>query len=98
MKTFIAKSHGLLLGLAAGGLVALASPTAQAVIVPVSPVGQWDCVITGAGQQGIIFLNFTDDIDPISGFPTFEGIWVEAGHTGKLGNTNPSNPRGGGTG
>src|SRR5439155_1288208 len=30
--------------------------------VPVSPVGTWDCTLTGAhGQKGITFLTFSDD-------------------------------------
>src|SRR5580765_1266943 len=92
MKKFIAKNYGRLLGLAATALVAIA-PAAQAVVIPVSPVGQWDCIINGAGNTGIIFLNFTEDIDPNSGFPTFEGLFIVAGHTGK--NNNSGDPRSG---
>ena len=93
MKKFFAKNSGRLLGLAAMALVALAAPAAQAVIVPASPVGQWDCVINGPGQAGIIFLNFTEDVDTNSGFPTFEGLFVQAGHQGPA----PSSSRGGGS-
>jgi hypothetical protein len=97
MKTFFAKNSGRLLGLATMAMLALTAPVARAVIIPVTPVGQWDCLINGAGQTGIIFLNFTEDIDPNSGFPTFEGIWVQAGHQ-KNSTGSSGDPRGTGTG
>ena len=87
MKTTLAKHYGRLLKFAAVGLMAIGVHTAQAVIIPVSPVGQWDCVINGPGQSGIIFLNFTEDLDTNSGFPTFEGFFVQAG---RLGTTSSS--------
>src|SRR5215469_14690328 len=80
MKTFVAKS-GRLLGLAAAALLAQAAPALGAA-QPISPVGQWDCVMNGSGQNGILFLNFTSDLDPITGLPTFEGIIAQAGHKG----------------
>lgn len=83
MKTNFAKHSRQLLKLAAVTLLAAGVHTAQALNLPVSPVGQWDCVISGGGQSGIIFLNFTDDIDTNSGFPTFEGFFIQAGHQGR---------------
>jgi len=94
MKTTFKKHCSRLLKLAATGLLAVGVHTAQAVIIPVSPVGQWDCVIDGPGQSGIIFLNFTEDIDTNSGFPTFEGFSIQAGHRG---NNSSSSSSGRGT-
>jgi hypothetical protein len=94
MKTTFAKHSRRIAGLAAVTLLALGVRTAQAVIIPNSPVGQWDCVINGPGQSGIIFLNFTQDVDTNSGFPTFEGFFVQAGHTGN----SPASSRSGATG
>jgi len=71
-----------LIGLASSTLLALTAPAARAVIVPVTPVGQWDCTMDGPGQTGIIFLKFTDDVDTNSGFRTFEGFFAQAGHRG----------------
>ena len=78
MKTIFAKT-GRLLGLTTAALLAVVAPAAQAVTQPSSPEGQWDCVITGAGQSGIIFLNFTTDTDINTGLPTFEGLIAQAG-------------------
>ena len=75
-------------------LLAFNAPAAK-IIIPVSPVGQWDCVIDGPGQAGIIFLNFTDDADTNSGFPTFEGFFAQAGRRGP---TPTSDRSSGGTG
>jgi hypothetical protein len=97
MKTTFAKQYGRLLKLAAATLMAVGVHTAQAVIIPVSPVGQWDCVIHGPGQAGIIFLNFTPDIDTNSGFPTFEGFFIQAGHQGINNSSGSSSGRGGTT-
>ena len=80
MKTIFA-NPGRLLGLATATLLAVGTPAAQAVTQPASPVGQWDCVMSGNGQNGIIFLNFTSDTDNQSGLPTFEALYVQAGHT-----------------
>jgi hypothetical protein len=77
--------------LAAVTLLALGLRAAHAAIIPISPVGQWDCVINGPGQAGIIFFNFTEDLDTNSGFPTFEGFFVQAGHQGNA----PASARGG---
>jgi len=97
MKTIFAKHSGRITGLAAAALLGFALPAAQAVIIPVHPTGQWDCVINGPGQSGIIFLNFTEDIDTNSGFPTFEGFFIQAGHQGNA--SSSTDPRGGtGTG
>jgi hypothetical protein len=93
MKTFFAKNFGRLFGLATMTMLALTVPAARAVIIPIPPDGQWDCLISGAGQTGIIFLNFTEDIDPNSGFPTFEGLWIQAGHQNSSAGSS-SNPRG----
>jgi hypothetical protein len=96
MKTTIAKHCGRFLGVAAAALLAVGAQDAQAIIVPISPVGQWDCAINGSGQKGILFLNFTTDIDTNSGFPTFEGFFIQAG---RLGNGSGSTSvRGGSTG
>jgi hypothetical protein len=80
MKTIFAKHSGRIISFAAVTVLALSAWTAQALILPVSPTGQWDCVISGPGQTGIIFLNFTEDVDTNSGFPTFEGFFLQAGH------------------
>lgn len=87
-----AKHSGRLAKLMAAGLMAIGVHSAQAIIIPTSPVGQWDCVIDGPGQAGIIFLNFTQDLDTNSGFPTFEGFFVQAGHQGN--NSSSSSGRG----
>lgn len=42
-------------------------------------VNDWDFVVSGGGQDGILFLHFTKDLDPNSGLPTFEGVLVYAG-------------------
>lgn len=42
-------------------------------------VNDWDFVVSGGGQDGIMFLHFTKDLDPNSGLPTFEGVLVYAG-------------------
>ena len=86
MKTNFAKLARFVLAMAAS--VAL---TGTVIAQPASPVGQWDCLINGPGQTGIIFLNFTEDIDPNTGFPTFEGIAIQAGHQG----IGPTSARGG---
>lgn len=97
MKTIFAKHSGRIVGFAAAALLALGARTAHAVIIPVSPVGQWDCVISGPGQAGVIFLNFTQDVDTNSGFPTFEGFFIQAGHQSS--GSSSTDPRGGtGTG
>jgi hypothetical protein len=49
---------------------ATAGPAARAA-TPESPVGVWDCVMSGAGQQGIAFLTFSDD-------GTFSGYELQA--------------------
>jgi hypothetical protein len=92
MKKFFA-NPGRLLGLAIATVLTLAAPAgAKGLKQPNSPTGQpWDCIMTGNGQDGILFLNFTEDNDLTSGFPTFEGIFVQAGHkkvqTGREGST-----------
>jgi hypothetical protein len=86
MKTLFANSARF--GLAVAASLALAGVAAAQ---PASPVGQWDCVINGPKQTGILFLNFTEDIDPNSGFPTFEGIYIQAGKGG----SGSSSDRGG---
>ena len=78
MKKLFANT-GRLFGLTTAALLAVAAPAVQAVTQPSSPEGMWDCVITGAGQSGIVFLNFTTDTDINTGLPTFEGIIAEAG-------------------
>src|SRR4051812_35558709 len=90
MKTLVAKNTGCVIGLASAALLALTAPMASAAIIPQSPIGQWDCILSGPGQNGIIFLNSTDNRDTNSGFPTFEGFYVQAGHQ------TPANPGRGG--
>ena len=70
------KLHATILAtlLGAGAYLCQAAPPP-----PHSPVGRWDCVTSGGGQDGIIFLNFTTDIDTNNGLPTFEGIFINAG-------------------
>ncbi|HXT10587.1 MAG TPA: hypothetical protein VN873_03420 [Candidatus Angelobacter sp.] len=94
MKTFLANSARCL-GLAAAALLAQTAPVLAAQ--PTSPVGQWDCLMNGNGQNGILFLNFTADIDPVTGLPTFEGILAQAGHKGFKSGSD-GRPGGGGTG
>lgn len=79
MKTFFANS-GRFLGLSVAALLAIAAPVTTALSQPASPVGQWDCVMSGNGQNGILFLNFTDVTDGNSGLPIFEGVFVQGGH------------------
>jgi hypothetical protein len=102
MKKFI-KNSGLAIGLSIAALLAPIAPAGAAGIKqPPSPVGVWDCIMTGNGQDGIIFLNFTDKVDTNSGLPTFEGLFVQAGHkklqTGRDGSQGvgrtPSTPGG----
>lgn len=51
------------------------------------PTGNdWDFVVKGGGQDGIMFLHFTKDLDPNNNLPTFEGIFVYAG------NRHPATP------
>src|SRR5437867_4219981 len=42
-------------------ILAAASLCGSANSAPNSPVGKWDCTISGSGQQGIAFLTFFDD-------------------------------------
>lgn len=90
MKTFIATT-GRLIGLSVAALLAIAAPVTNAFSQPASPVGQWDCVMSGNGQNGILFLNFTALTDGITGLPIFEGVFVQGGHmkvsTGREGAT-----------
>ena len=50
-----------------------AAPPASA-----SPVGTWDIVSTGGGQQGLAYLTFTTDLDSLGNF-TFHGYVLVAG-------------------
>ncbi len=79
MKTFFATS-GRWIGLSVAALLAVAAPITNVFSQPASPVGEWDCVMTGNGQNGIIFLNFSAQTDGITGLPVFEGIFVQGGH------------------
>jgi len=98
MKTLFATS-GRWIGLSVAALLAVVAPVTNAFSQAPSPVGQWDCVMSGNGQDGIIFLNFTDQTDGLTGLPVFEGIFVQGGHkkidtgTGRGGSTG--NSRGG---
>ncbi|HEY2081409.1 MAG TPA: hypothetical protein VGI88_01395, partial [Verrucomicrobiae bacterium] len=78
MKTLIA-NPGRLVGLATAAMIALLSPALNALSQPASPVGIWDCVMSGNGQNGILFLNFTADTDLGNGLPVFEGLFIQAG-------------------
>jgi hypothetical protein len=74
MKTYLKKIITASVAIAALALSAKAQlPT------PPSPVGQWDCIVSGPGQDGIMFMNFTSDIDTNNGLPTFEAVFVHAG-------------------
>lgn len=79
MKTILANT-GRFLGLSMAGLLAFLAPVSDALSQPASPVGVWDCVMTGNGQDGILFLNFTDVSDDATGLPVFEGLFIQAGH------------------
>jgi hypothetical protein len=55
--------HGAILGAVAAlglGSLLLTCPPVQAAPPP-SPVGSWDCLTSGGGQQGIAFITFADD-------------------------------------
>lgn len=96
MKTFLAYSARRA-GLSIAGafaLIVLATNGLAQPAQPASPVGQWDCIMSGPGLSGIIFLNFTTDLDTNTGFPTFEGVFVQAGHD----QNQDASGRGGSTG
>jgi hypothetical protein len=93
MKTFLA-IPGRFIGLSLAALLAALAPASNALSQPASPVGQWDCIMSGNGQSGILFLNFTDQSDSTNSItnptpPIFEGIFVQAGRkklpTGRAG-------------
>lgn len=69
-------------GLSTAALLAFAAPVLNSFAQPASPVGAWDCIMTGNGQNGILFLNFTGDSDGPNGvgLPIFEGLYIQAGH------------------
>jgi hypothetical protein len=104
MKTLVA-NPGRLVGLATAAMVALLSPALSALSQPASPVGTWDCVMTGNGQNGILFLNFmpeTDVINGLPGLPVFEGVFIQAGQlklsgAGRGGSNVSTRSGGGGT-
>lgn len=82
MKTLLeysARRIGLLIA-GAFALVVLATNGVAQAAQPPSPEGTWDCIVRGAGLSGILFLNFTTDLDTNSGLPTFEGVFVQGGH------------------
>jgi hypothetical protein len=74
MNTYLKKIITATMAIAALALSAKAQPAP-----PPSPVGQWDCIVSGPGQNGIMFMNFTSDIDTNNGLPTFEAVFVNAG-------------------
>ncbi len=79
LKSFARKARLLLLPAAALLATLAAGNSYAAQKFPDPTVNDWDCVTTGGGQDGILFLHFTDDIDPDSGFRTFEGMFAQAG-------------------
>lgn len=74
-------------------MVALLAPALNALSQPASPAGTWDCIMSGSGQNGILFLNFLTESDLGNGLPVFEGVFVQAGQLKLSGNG-----RGGSTG
>ena len=80
MKTAFATFGRRLAGLGTAALLAFSASELNSFAQPASPVGMWDCTMSGNGQEGILFLNFTTDTDTNTGLPTFEGIFVQAGH------------------
>lgn len=59
------------------------------------PTGNdWDFLVRGGGQDGILFLHFTKDLDPNNNLPTFEGVFVYAGNL----HTPPTSARSTGVG
>lgn len=81
MKTKLLASLGwgsrALLGTAMFLLIALAAPS-HATPFALPTGNDWDCITSGGGQDGVMFLHFTTDLDT-NGFATFEGIFAIAG-------------------
>lgn len=80
MKTVFATFGRRFAGLGTAALLACSAPVLNSFAQPASPVGQWDCVMSGGGQNGILFLNFCAESDTANGLPVFEGIYIQAGH------------------
>ena len=87
--------------LAAMLLGAAGSPTHAAPAAPPSPAGTnsftWDFVTSGAGQQGITFLTFSNDFT-FSGYVLIAGTPAAPTSSGGGRNTSGSGGRGGSTG
>lgn len=82
-------------------LTATIAPRSQATAFGDPTLNDWDFIVSGGGQDGVMFLHFTKDLDPITGLPTFEGVLVYAGKksipfdprsTGVSGRTNATTP------
>ncbi|HEX4262997.1 MAG TPA: hypothetical protein VH597_01555 [Verrucomicrobiae bacterium] len=78
MKTLVTNRRRLA-SLATGALIALLAPALNALSQANPPVGMWDCVMSGHGQNGILFLNFLPQSDLGNHLPVFEGVFIQAG-------------------
>src|SRR5438552_10382052 len=65
------------------GALGAASQAAQ----PKSPVGTWDCLLSGSHQQGIAFLTFTNDLATTN--RTFSGYRLLVGTPQSSPGTDP---------
>lgn len=89
IKALSGRGRHLLLATAAL-LFALVGTSAEATPFGDPTTNDWDCVMTGGGQDGVMFLHFTTDVDPLTGLFTFEGVFALGGSR-----SNPFSARGG---
>jgi hypothetical protein len=76
--------------LALSALLVCGSGAASQAAAPKSPVGTWDCIISGSRQQGIAFLTFSNNITGTNGIFTGYRLLVGAPDP----TTPGANPRG----
>lgn len=80
-KVFRPIFAALLFGIATFSIPAEAAPFDSPAL------NNWDCVTTGAGQDGISFLSFSTDVDT-NGLYMFNGYFLVAGKKGLGSNSN----------